>query len=77
MLMFLPSLTEHQIHIFGGILVLAVLVFGLLGLLLYLDKRGVKTGAEAQQPKKPNRKERRGNEQAARGKNQRRRIKKR
>ncbi len=75
--MFLPSLTEHQIRIFGGILVLAVLVFGLLGLLLYLDKRGVKTGAgERQQPKKPNRKERRANEQPAGGKNQRPRIKK-
>ncbi len=40
---FLQLLTEHQLHFFGGILVLAVFFFGLLGLLIFLDRRGIKT----------------------------------
>jgi hypothetical protein len=55
--MFLEALTEHQLHIFGGILILAVLVFGMLGVLIYLDKRGVKTYSSNQ--KKPTRRQRR------------------
>ena len=38
--MYLQALTEHQIHLFGGILVLATIVFGMIGVLTYLDKRG-------------------------------------
>lgn len=75
-MMFLQSLTEHQSHLLGGFIALCVLFLGLLGLLLYLDKRGINTGAR-QQPKKPERKEQRGNEKFMNGgKNRRRRIKK-
>ena len=34
------SMTEHQVHVFGGVAFLAVLIFGLLRLLAYLDRRG-------------------------------------
>lgn len=54
---YLESLTDHQIHLFGGILVLSVVVFGLFGVLVYLDGRGVKTYSP--RPKKLNRRERR------------------
>jgi len=55
--MYLQSLTDHQIHLFGGILVLAILVFGLFGVLVYLDKRGIKTYSS--HPKKLIRREQR------------------
>jgi hypothetical protein len=54
---YLESLTDHQIHLFGGILVLSVVVFGLFGVLVYLDRRGVKTYSP--RAKKLNRRERR------------------
>jgi hypothetical protein len=41
--MYLLVSTEHQIHLFGKIIVLAILFLGILGLVTYLDKRGVKT----------------------------------
>lgn len=61
--MVLQSLTEHQIHIFGGIAVLAGLFFGLLGLLIYLDKRGVNT--HLKRPKPPSRREQRREKKSA------------
>ena len=48
--MYLQALTEHQIHLFGGILVLAIIVFGMIGVLTYLDNRGNKT--DSSRPKK-------------------------
>jgi hypothetical protein len=50
-------MTEHQLHVFGGIIFLAVIVFGMLGLLVYLDKKGIKTYSPRQ--KKLTRRERR------------------
>ena len=41
--MYLQALTEHQVHLFGGVIVLAALFFGIIWLVTYLDKRGVKT----------------------------------
>lgn len=41
--MYSGFMTEHQLHIFGGIIFLAVIVFGMLGVLVYLDKKGIKT----------------------------------
>ena len=68
--MYLNSLTEHQFHIFGGILVLSVVVFGLFGVLIYLDKRGIKTYLP--RPKKLNRRERRQEKKPAKSKPRRR-----
>jgi len=36
-------MTEHQIHIFVGVAVLAIVIFGLLRLLAFVDLRGERT----------------------------------
>ncbi len=41
-------MTEHQLHIFGEIILLAVIVFGMLGVLIHLDKKGSKTYSSRQ-----------------------------
>lgn len=41
--MYLEPWTEHKIYLFGGLIVMAITVFGLPLLLLYLNKRGIKT----------------------------------
>ena len=38
----LEVLTEHQKHLFGEIIILAIQFWGILGLVIYLDRRGVK-----------------------------------
>jgi len=48
-------MTEHQLHIFGGIILLAVIVFGMLGVLVHLDKKDIKTYSPRQ--KKPTHRE--------------------
>lgn len=40
--MFLQSFSEHVLHVVGGGAVVAGLVFGLIGLLIFFDKRGKK-----------------------------------
>lgn len=46
--MFLQAFSEHILHVVGGGAVVAVLIFGLIGILIFLDKRGRKTRAKQQ-----------------------------
>lgn len=41
--MYLEPWTEHKIYLFGGLTIMAITVFGLPKLLLYLNKRGIRT----------------------------------
>lgn len=55
--MFLQSLTEIQVYAVIGVVVMAIVVFGLPQLLIFLDKRGINT--HLTKPKNLNRQERR------------------
>lgn len=56
-------ITEHQFHVFAGGLVLLLVVVGMLGTLIYLERRGIRTyptrgGGQAGDAKRKNKKKR-------------------
>ncbi len=68
--MFWQSLTDIQKYAVIGVLVMAIMVFGLPLLLIFLDKRGIKT--DLTKPKNLNREQQRKEKKIAKKKRRRR-----
>jgi hypothetical protein len=51
--MYLQALTDHQVHICEGVLVLVILFFGIIRVVTHLNKGGIKTYASRRESTNP------------------------